>query len=73
MIDAMGTCSHEDSEPVLLTGTDDCVAQVCTNCLAQLPAAWGCDDCEWVEERALCQLTPLRRLARPCSIHREAP
>lgn len=71
MIDAMGTCSHEDSEPVLLTGTDECVAQVCTSCLTRLPAAWGCADCVWVEERRLCDPAPTLLLGQRCPTHME--
>ncbi len=45
------------------------VARICTACLIQLPAAWGCTDCEWVEERRLCDPAPTLHLARPCQEH----
>lgn len=70
------TCPHEATEPVEVrdhtTGGTVVVARICTACLDQLPAGWGCGDCEWVEgPRRLCDLriTPLPILARPCQEH----
>lgn len=67
------TCPHQDSEPVEVrshtTGGTEVVARICTACLDQLPAAWGCTDCEWVENRRLCDPIPQPMLARPCQEH----
>jgi hypothetical protein len=67
------TCPHDNSQPVEVrdhtTGGTIVVARICTACLEQLPAAWGCTDCEWVEERVLCQPRPELVLARPCQEH----
>ncbi|CAI9417292.1 hypothetical protein [Nocardioides sp. T2.26MG-1] len=67
------TCPHETSEPVEVrdhtTGGLVTVARICTTCLAQLPAAWGCPACEWSETRALCDPVPQLLLARPCQEH----
>lgn len=66
-------CPHETSEPVDVrtraTGAVETVARICTACLAQLPAAWGCTRCEWAEERRLCDIQPTRTLTRPCQEH----
>ena len=45
------------------------MTRICTACLDQLPAAWGCTDCEWAEERRLCDPVPRPLLARPCQEH----
>jgi len=50
------------------------VARICVDCMAQLPAAWGCPECEWsqiVEPRRLCDEhdTHLDVLDRPCKEH----
>ena len=71
-------CSHPDVVPVEVrnrtTGAVEVVAHVCTSCFAQLPANWGCTDCEWTPApRRLCDPlneTPLV-LARPCPTHQE--
>lgn len=72
------TCPHEQSEPVyaylshgpqLLANDAKPVAAICTACYEQLPAAWGCTDCEWVDERRLCDPVPRLMLARPCQEH----
>lgn len=63
------TCPHDRTEPVDVrdhtTGGTVTVARICTACLAQLPAAWGCTDCYWTEARAICEPAPQRILARP--------
>lgn len=62
------TCPHENTEPVETSG--EVVARICSDCLEQLPAAWGCEDCEWVEgPRRLSDATPRLTLAGPCSKH----
>lgn len=67
------TCTHPASEPVDVrdhtTGGTITVARICTSCLDQLPAAWGCDDCEWTEIRRVCDEVPSRVLATPCPRH----
>lgn len=78
------TCRHEHTEPVhaylhhanpkvgdpvWLANEGKPVARICTDCLAQLPAAWGCPDCSWVEERALCDPVPRLLLGKPCAEH----
>jgi hypothetical protein len=67
------TCPHEHSEPVEVrnhtTGAVETVARICTACVEQLPAAWGCTRCEWVEERRLCDPVDQLMLARPCQEH----
>lgn len=72
-------CSHPDTVPVEVrnrtTGAVEVVAHVCASCLDQLPANWGCTDCEWeqLETRRLCDL--LREITtvctRPCPTHQE--
>ena len=76
-------CAHPRHDPVYavvhstdLTGLTwlndgEPVARICLDCHAQLPAAWGCTDCEWVEERRLCDPVPYRLLARRCPAHQE--
>ena len=68
------TCPHDTTEPVDVrsreTGAVETVARICTACLSQLPAAWGCTACEWVEApRRLCDSAPTLVLARPCQEH----
>lgn len=73
MIDEQ-VCAHERTEPVDVrdhtTGGTVTVARICRECLTQLPAAWGCADCEWAEERRVCDVVPTRVLAAPCAQHR---
>jgi hypothetical protein len=67
------TCPHEHSQPVDVrdhtTGGTVTVARICTACLEQLPAGWGCTDCEWVDHRQLCDPGPRLFLAQPCQEH----
>lgn len=73
-------CAHRVTVPVEVPdhtadpGCTSVVARVCTDCLDQLPAAWGCTDCEWnyLEERAMCEHRPTTYvlLTRPCFAHR---
>lgn len=68
------SCPHDTTEPVdvrsLATGAVETVARICTTCLAQLPAAWGCTACEWTEQpRRLSDPSPTLILARPCQEH----
>lgn len=67
---ALATCPHpvEHTEPVTLS-TGELVAMLCGVCLDELPIAWGCADCEWVEARRLCDPVPTLLLARPCEVH----
>lgn len=67
-------CPHDTTQPVDVrnhtTGAVETVARICTACLTQLPAAWGCTACEWGEApRRLCELIPDQILARPCQEH----
>lgn len=64
------SCEHptNDAEPVILS-TGEVVAMLCGLCLTELPKAWGCTDCEWVEERVLCDPRPRLTLAVPCQRH----
>lgn len=66
-------CRHEHSEPVEVrshaTGGTEVVARICTGCLEQLPAAWGCGNCSWFETTRLCDPVPKLALARPCQEH----
>jgi hypothetical protein len=62
------TCQHPAAEPVDVAG--ETVAQVCTSCLEQLPANWGCGDCEWIEEREFWSPAPILYTGRPCPAHR---
>lgn len=79
------TCSHANYVPVeasrprsLCDELDEfpdpavIVAHLCTDCGQQLPAAWGCEDCEWYEYRAFQDQVPTRALAIPCPAHQEA-
>jgi hypothetical protein len=64
-------CPHDVTEPVMidvLSGSE-VIARVCVACLTDLPAAWGCTRCEWIEERMLCDPQPQKLLARPCQKH----
>lgn len=67
------TCPHEHSQPVDVrdhtTGATETVARICTACLEQLPTAWGCSDCSWVDVRALCDPGPRLMLGQPCGVH----
>ena len=71
----MSNCPHEKAEPVTVqtvwpTVEPEIVAKVCVACLERLPAAWGCQDCEWVEgHRRAMDYRPRLILARPCSKH----
>lgn len=76
-----GSCPHTDTVPVDVrdptTGGTRTVARICTGCLAQLPAWWGCGDCETTEvvlERLLCETAPTfdQVLTRPCPAHEGA-
>lgn len=61
-------CCGTWAEPVeLITG--ETVAWICPTCLDVLPTGWGCTDCEWVEDRRLCDPAPRPLLARPCKEH----
>ena len=76
----MSTCAHERYEPVYVTthaspnwGAGAPVAHICNDCLDQLPAWWGCPDCETVEgPRKLSDAVPTIHLAKPCRRHQEA-
>jgi hypothetical protein len=65
------TCPHpaDRTEPVTLS-TGEVVAMLCGVCLLELPKSWGCPDCEWIEERRLCDPAPTLMLGAPCSRHR---
>lgn len=62
-------CPHETAVPVELLITGEVVAMLCERCLLELPIAWGCGDCEWVEDRRLCDEVPALLLGRPCTRH----
>ena len=51
------------------------VAHLCARCLTQLPANWGCTDCEWehIESRRLCDPAPEIHTVctRLCPAHQE--
>ena len=81
-------CSHRAHVPVETIGRPlygqesapiiETVARLCINpaCWAQLPVAWGCDECKWVraaEECRLCDWAPrvTHVLVTPCTAHRE--
>ena len=81
----MSTCAHESYEPVEVSGgfgglfdlfgagPPVVVANICADCHAQLPAWWGCEDCETVEgSRKLSDAVPTIHLAKPCRRHQEA-
>lgn len=67
------SCPHETTEPVDIrshtTGGTITVARICTACLVQLPAAWGCTNCTWVDTRGLGDPAPTCILAQPCQEH----
>lgn len=67
------SCPHETTEPVDIrnhtTGGTETVARICTACLVELPAAWGCTSCIWVETRNLADPAPTAILAAPCQEH----
>lgn len=70
-------CAHGHTEPVDVrdhtTGATTTVARICTDCLDQLHAGWGCPNCEWaeVDVRRLCELGPTIHhvLHRACREH----
>lgn len=62
-------CPHDDVVPVTLIVTGEHVANLCGRCLRELPLGWNCADCEFVEERRLCDLTATLVLASPCRRH----
>lgn len=73
------TCAHEQYEPVEVRdpldagqGAVTVIANVCTRCLDRLPAAWGCTDCEWYEERRVMDPVPYQILALRCPAHRDS-
>lgn len=80
-------CAHREHVPVEIvtnpdrtqetTPTVTVVAHLCLTCHEQLPAAWGCDFCEWqeLELRRLCDPHPavIRAVTRPCTIHTTTP
>ena len=80
----MSACAHESYEPVEVSGgfgglfdlfsdITVTVAHVCLDCRTQLPAWWGCPDCETVEgPRKLSDAVPTIHLAKPCRRHQEA-
>lgn len=49
--------------------TGETVAWICPTCLDQLALGWSCTDCEWAEERRLCDPVPTKHLVRPCQEH----
>ena len=70
------TCAHENTAAVDVTLPDptgdtvtETVARICTDCYEQLPAAWGCTDCAWVDVRRLCDVVPTLILGQPCPLH----
>lgn len=64
-------CHHHDTVPVDVSDHVT-VARLCTHCLEQLPAAWGCLDCDWREAYAtFAGPVPAQVLARPCPAHQE--
>lgn len=69
------TCPHTDTEPVDVrdpsTGVVGTVARICIGCLDRLPAAWGCGDCSWIEERSYADIRPTLSLGSPCPRHME--
>lgn len=74
----ISTCRHERTETVEVrdpldggAGPATVIGHVCVDCHERLPAAWGCDACEWTEIRRLCDPVPTRLLAQPCARHAE--
>lgn len=70
------TCPHPDPVSVVVRhpdGAETTVACLCPDCDQQLPANWGCPDCDWEqhEERRLCDLLPnvITTCTRPCEEH----
>lgn len=70
MAASLSRCSHRHRVPVDLVMTGEVVAMLCADCLRELPLAWGCPDCEWIEVRELCSAVPSLELGRPCPAHR---
>lgn len=77
----MSDCPHDTTVPVEVVQPDadpthapviEVVARLCLDCDDQLPANWGCGDCEWAEERSFCDRYPRRHLTVPCPTHRGA-
>jgi hypothetical protein len=66
---ALGGCPHEKPIPVdTLDG--EVVAALCTDCDAQLPPGFGCEDCTYAEVSTFGQQGHTRILDEPCRAHR---
>lgn len=73
----MSNCTHEFYEAVEvrnhLTGEAEIVSHICRDCMEELPAWWGCADCETAEgNRKVSESVPKLYLTRPCRRHQEA-
>lgn len=64
-----GPCRHDRTVAVDLVVTGEVVAALCEDCLTRLPASWGCEECEYIEDRRICSATPSRVMGRPCERH----
>lgn len=67
---AHGFCPHDHTEPVVITGETEPVAQLCVDCLDEVPLWWSCSDCTTVEHRRYCDPWPVPVLNTPCPAHR---
>jgi len=61
-------CAHSVTEPVALS-TGEIVRHLCVDCLVEVPAEWGCIDCEWEEISAFGMGVIRRTLVRRCDRH----
>lgn len=66
----VANCPHIKSEVVIPHGDTLVVARICTSCFAALPANWGCQECEWMEEYEFGQLEPITIVCTYCDDHR---
>lgn len=66
---AVTLCLHERAVPVAAVAGED-VAALCLDCDAQLPAGWGCPDCDYADFTVAESATFGRVRIFACEAHR---
>lgn len=62
----------QPGDEVIVANGGEPVARICTDCREVLSTNWGCTDCQWIEERRMCDVVPRRLLGQPCPQHAAA-